>query len=78
MIDSTSPTWIAVEGWLRSRIESMRAQNDGPIAPDATAFLRGRIAFAKELLGLPEQIRMTVEEQARVESLPRPEKFYED
>jgi hypothetical protein len=46
--------WHYVEDWAKSRLESSRQRNDGDLDAIATARLRGRIDFIKELLALPE------------------------
>jgi hypothetical protein len=55
-IDPHSNTWIAVEGWLNTRIAELREDNDSP-KRDAlqTAVIRGQIRLAKDLLAAPHQ-----------------------
>ena len=76
MFDPTSPTWMWLEGWVASRLERMREENDAiSKSPEETAALRGRIAFAKELLALPAQLRMQAEEERRVARTPPPQTY---
>lgn len=47
-----TPVWNKLERHLRRRLEAARARNDGPLAPDETAQVRGEIAALKGLLAL--------------------------
>ena len=57
-IDKLSPTWIAVEEYLRVEIERQRDRNEA-VTADAvkTATMRGRIKALREVLALPEKKR---------------------
>ena len=57
-IDKLSPTWIAVEEYLRAEIERQRDRNEA-VTADAvkTATMRGRIKALREVLALPEKKR---------------------
>lgn len=52
-LDTTSPTWHALEQHAQAQIATLRERNDSP-SLDAmqTAELRGRIATWKQLLAL--------------------------
>ncbi len=52
--DRASPLWQRLRGHLQERLAKCRARNDGALAPDETAHLRGRIALLKDLLALEE------------------------
>ncbi len=54
-IDFTSAAWLHVAEWAQSRVDVLRAKNDGQLSPEATAALRGEIAAYKSLLALPKQ-----------------------
>lgn len=47
-----TPVWIKLERYLRRRLDSARERNDGPLAPDETAQVRGEIRALKGLLSL--------------------------
>ena len=54
-LDIYSGTWIYVRGYCLTRLDETRRANDNPNASDlATAILRGRIQFIKEILELPK------------------------
>jgi hypothetical protein len=72
MLDPTSPTWMWLEAHLHARVLAMREQNDAPLTDAETAALRGRIAFAKELIALPMQQRMEADEERRVRDTTQP------
>ena len=57
-IDKLSPTWIAVEEYLKAEIERQRDRNEA-VTADAvkTATMRGRIKALREVLALPEKKR---------------------
>ena len=44
--------WTTVKKYCESRLAEMRAENDNDAGETDTAALRGRIAFAKEILDL--------------------------
>ena len=50
-----SPMWKHLRGIIEAQIELKRKQNDGPLPPDKTAFLRGQIAALKNLLSLEQR-----------------------
>jgi len=50
--DKTSVEWITIKEHCESRLAEMRAENDNDADAAETATLRGRIAFAKEILDL--------------------------
>lgn len=50
--ERAQPVWRRLVEYMEQRLQVMREQNDFPADPDATATLRGRIAFAKEIIGL--------------------------
>ncbi len=53
IIDPTSQTWQAIEEWALSRIDNMHFQNESiGLSELDTACIRGKIAFARELLSL--------------------------
>lgn len=52
--ERTSPLWLRLRSHLQERLAKARARNDGALAPDETARLRGRIACLKDLLALEE------------------------
>lgn len=47
-----SHIWLVIEGKLKSRLASLRAQNDGALDPIQTADTRGAIKEIKALLAL--------------------------
>ena len=54
MIDFTSPTWRALDDYLRIELSKLRSKNDSiKLSSDETASIRGRIAQIQELLSLP-------------------------
>ena len=54
-LDIYSGTWIYVRGYCLNRLDETRKANDNPNTSDlATAILRGRIQFIKEILELPK------------------------
>lgn len=52
--ERTSPLWLRLKAHLQERLAKARSRNDGALAPDETAHLRGRIASLKDLLALEE------------------------
>ncbi len=49
-IDTASQTWQAIEEWALSRIDNMHFQNEHMGSSEQlTAFIRGKIAFARQL-----------------------------
>ncbi len=62
-IDTASQTWQAIEEWALSRIDNMHFQNESTQLSELdTACIRGKIAFARELLSLVDG------EEAEIES----------
>ena len=57
-IDKLSPTWIAVEEYLRAEIERQRDRNEA-VTADAvkTATMRKRIKTLRKMLALPDKKR---------------------
>lgn len=47
-----TPVWNKIERYLRRRLEAARERNDGLLAPDETALVRGEIKALKGLLSL--------------------------
>jgi len=71
MIDTNSPTWVDVKLAAATALDSAREENDAPeTSPERTQYLRGRVALAKEILGLPE-------EQKKAHQIDAPEAEYE-
>ena len=57
-IDKLSPTWIAVEGYLKAEIERQRDRNESATADAVkTALMRGQIKALRGVLALPEKKR---------------------
>lgn len=57
-IDKLSPTWIAVEEYLRAEIERQRDRNESATADAVkTALMRGQIKALRGVLALPEKKR---------------------
>lgn len=54
-IDFNSATWLQVADWARTRVDALRAKNDGDLDAVETARVRGQLKAFKELIGLPEQ-----------------------
>jgi hypothetical protein len=52
--ERASPLWLRLKAHLNERLAKARTRNDGALAPDETARLRGRIACLKDLLALEE------------------------
>lgn len=52
--DRASPLWQRLRAHLEQRLAKYRTRNDGALAPEDTAHLRGRIAVLKDLLALEE------------------------
>lgn len=52
--ERASPLWLRLKAHLHERLAKARTRNDGALAPDETARLRGRIACLKDLLALEE------------------------
>ena len=50
-----SALWKKLNAHIELRLEVLRKQNDGDMSAEETARQRGRIAFAKELLGLNQK-----------------------
>ena len=66
--DFTNGTWNSVERWAQAELSRLREANDrNTLSPEATSALRGEIAFAKRLIGLPVFI---AEEEARASAEP--------
>lgn len=53
--DLVSTTWAKLGKRLQERLQTLRAENDGPLDQVATAALRGRIAEVKLLLSAAEK-----------------------
>lgn len=53
--ETNSPLWSELSQFLAKRLSVLRAENDNDIDPIKTARLRGKIAFAKELLALASE-----------------------
>ena len=57
-IDKLSPTWIAVEEYLKAEIERQRDRNESATADAVkTALMRGQIRALRGVLALPEKKR---------------------
>lgn len=52
--ETSSEVWRKVVNILTERLDHLRKQNDGDLAPDATWKLRGQIAEIKRLLRMDE------------------------
>ena len=50
--DKQSATWVKVEKYIESEIDSLRQRNDSDIDAVATARLRGQILGLKKILAL--------------------------
>lgn len=50
--EKDSALWKKLKAHFEERLDVLRIQNDGDKSAEETAKLRGKIAFAKELLGL--------------------------
>lgn len=50
--EANTPVWHKLERHLRRRLDAARERNDGPLAPDETAMVRGEIRALKGLLSL--------------------------
>ena len=61
--DKTSPEWMAVKEHCESRLAELREENDNDYDPIETAKIRGKIAFAKEIIDLEKE-----QEQEKVKS----------
>lgn len=62
MIDVFTDTWVAVRKHCESAITSdFNALAERGLSHESTEYFRGRIALARELLGLPE--RQTQDDQ---------------
>ena len=53
--EAGTPLWDELSRFISKRLSLMRAENDNDKDPIKTAHLRGRIAFAKELLALAQE-----------------------
>ena len=51
-IDTNSDDWREIKEFCKARIHEMRVENDGSLGKKETEKLRGKIAFAKELLDI--------------------------
>ena len=61
MIDPLSPSWVHLEAWANSRLQSLREENDAPCDEAKTSFRRGQIALLREFLKLPDQERIRID-----------------
>lgn len=52
--EKDSALWKKLSSHISKRLQEMRSQNDVSISIEETERLRGRIAFAKELLDLSQ------------------------
>lgn len=53
--DKLSPLWRDLRAHLSTRLETLRAQNDGDLNPVDTAKKRGQITEIKALLAIGEE-----------------------
>jgi hypothetical protein len=51
-IDKRSALWLKLQAHWRTQLDTLRRRNDGPLSPDETTYLRGRIAQCKAFLAL--------------------------
>lgn len=51
--DFTGDTWLRLAKYLEARRQQLRTENDGDLAAESTAKLRGRIQEINDLLDLP-------------------------
>lgn len=71
LLDFNTATWDRLARWATAELERLRAQNDTKtLDATATAAIRGEIAFAKRLIGLPTFV---MEEVARERAEPTDE-----
>jgi len=47
-----SSEWLAIKGYCENSLADLRAENDNELSEKETSILRGKIAFAKEILDL--------------------------
>lgn len=47
-----SALWKKLKAHIEKRLDVMRKQNDGDMSAEETSRLRGKIGFAKEILGV--------------------------
>jgi len=52
--DKLSAVWQKLDPYLKERLATLRAQNDGELDAIATARLRGKLAAIKEILALAD------------------------
>jgi len=50
--ESETELWMKLKAHIEKRMDVLRRQNDGDMSAEETSRLRGKIAFAKEILGL--------------------------
>lgn len=62
--EKDSAAWQKLRAHLNARLESFRKQNDHALTIEETSKLRGKIAFAKELLGLDTSAIVTIDREA--------------
>lgn len=55
--DLSSGAWLRISAHLVAKLDEYRKKNDGNLAPDRTAELRGRIAEVKRILALDPRIK---------------------
>lgn len=53
--DRASAAWMRHKVQLEERLATLRGNNDHPLTPEATAYLRGQIAEIKLMLGLDKK-----------------------
>lgn len=65
--DPASPTWRFVEQWARKNLKHLRNDLEKDLSEKKTAEIRGRIAFCRKLLNVPDEImsRETASQQNR-------------
>lgn len=58
-IDETGHAWQTMRRYIEHRLENLRAQLENPATPaDKDMALKGRIQAFKDMLAMPEQLRL--------------------
>lgn len=57
--EKNSSVWQKMSDHIEERLALMRRQNDNSMTLEQTERLRGRISFAKELIGLDPTVKTT-------------------
>lgn len=68
LVKKDDVTWLTIKDWVETKLGEMRVENDDESLDEReTSNVRGRIAFAKEILDLESDPEEPVEQQKYID-----------